>query len=66
PRLDKHGPEPIGHNPQYYVQLALAHAYLGEEAEAIAAAQKVSSFGAEYEQQSQDFIEKIRRGDFRQ
>lgn len=53
-------------NPQYYVQLALAHAYLGEEAEAIAAAQKVSSFGAEYEQQSQDFIEKIRRGDFRQ
>lgn len=53
-------------NPQYYVQLALAHAYLGEDAEAIAAAQKVSSFGAEYEQQSQDFIEKIRRGDFRQ
>ena len=53
-------------NPQYYVQLAMAYAYLGEDAQAIEVAQKVSSFGAEYEQQSQDFIDRIRRGEFRQ
>ncbi|MFA5029346.1 MAG: O-antigen ligase family protein [Patescibacteria group bacterium] len=51
-------------NPLYYVQLALAEAYLGNNNEAITVAQKVAEFGDDYKKQSEDFIQKVKAGDF--
>ena len=52
-------------NPQYYVQLALAQASLGEDDQAIKTAEKVGEFSEDYRKQSEDFIEKIKRGEFK-
>lgn len=51
-------------NPQYLIGVALSYANLGKNEEAITAALKVKEFGAEYAVQSDEFIEKIRAGEF--
>lgn len=51
-------------NPNHYVSLALAHAYLGEDDKAIEIAQMVMEFGGGYEEQSAEFINKVRNGEF--
>lgn len=51
--------------PKYYVQLAMAQAYLGENEAALKTAEKVRSFGQEYEAQVNDFIKKLKAGGFK-
>ncbi len=52
-------------NPQYYIQLAFAQAYLGNDTAAISTAQKVISMDANYRQEAEDFISKVRAGEFK-
>lgn len=52
-------------NPQFYVQLALAYAHLGEDQKAIETAQEIGKFGKEYEAQAQAFIQKVRAGGYK-
>jgi tetratricopeptide (TPR) repeat protein len=53
-------------NPQYYIQLALGHAHLGENEQAIETAEKISEFGSQYEQQARAFIQQVRQGAYSQ
>jgi len=53
-------------NVMYYTQLALAHAFLGEDDEAIAIAEMIAEAGGDARVQSDDFIKKVRAGEFRQ
>ncbi len=52
-------------NPQYYVQAAMAYAYMGNNDQAIEMAQKVAAFGPDYKKQSDDFIKKVKSGEFK-
>lgn len=52
-------------NVQYQTQLALAHAYLGENAQAIEIANKIITLNEEYRQQSEDFIKQVKAGEFK-
>jgi len=51
-------------NPQYYISLALSYASLGMNDQAIAIAEEVKKFGEPYLTQSEDFIERIKNGEF--
>jgi len=50
--------------PEYWVNLALSYAYLGQKNEAIVVAEKVKEFGGEYIEQSESFIQDVLGGVF--
>jgi len=52
--------------PDYWINLALSHAYLGEKDRAIEIADIIKEFGSEYEAQANLFIEQVLSGDFEQ
>jgi len=53
-------------NPDYRVGVALSHAYLGDDAAAIAEAEKIrADFGDPYSSQAEAFIVKVRNGEFK-
>lgn len=49
-------------NPDFYIQLALAQAYLGENEAAIATAEKIININHDFKEQVDDFIERVRSG----
>lgn len=54
----------ISDNPQYWINLAVAYAYMGEYEKAIAAAESIRKYGPEYDEQADLFIENIKEGYF--
>jgi O-antigen ligase len=51
-------------NPEYWIDLALAYAYLGEKEKAIEIAKKVGELGGNYATQSQAFIKDVLDGKY--
>jgi len=51
-------------NPNYWIGLALSHAYLGQKEKAVEIAKKVGEFGGDYAEQSELFIQDILSGKF--
>jgi len=49
-------------NPEYWVNLALSYARLGEKEQAIKTAQRIAEFGGDYEKQSGLFIQDVLNG----
>jgi len=45
--------------PEYWVNLALSYAYLGQKEKAVETAEKVKEFGGDYAKQSESFIEDV-------
>lgn len=52
-------------NPEFHIQSALALAGLGRDQEAILEAQKLLEFGEEYKEQVNDFIKRVKNGEFK-
>jgi len=50
--------------PDYWIDLALSYAYLGEKEKAVEAAEKIKEFGEEYAEQSDLFIQDVLAGRF--
>ena len=56
--------ELVPEKPDYWINLALSYAYLGEKEKAIETAKRVREFGEDYAQQSEAFIQEVLAGDF--
>ncbi len=52
-------------NPNYWINLALAYAYLGNNDAAVETAKQVGQFGGEYKNQSEAFIQDVLSGKYR-
>jgi len=57
--------ELISDNPNYWINLSLAYAHLGQDSEAIKAAREVAKFGPGFEAQAGSFIQDVRNGVYR-
>jgi len=57
--------ELVPENPQYWINLALSYAYLGQKEKAIEIAEKIKEFGEPYDRQADLFIEKVLAGEFK-
>src|SRR3989338_4322658 len=55
----------IPEKPEPWINLALSHAFLGENDQAIAAAQKIKEFGGEYARQADLFVQDVLDGKFK-
>jgi len=63
-KFNKKLTELIPDKPNHWINLALSYAYLGEKEKAIETAEKVKSFGGEYAEQTEQFIQDILAGKF--
>jgi len=63
-KLNKKLTELVPDKPEYWVNLALSYAYLGQKEKAVETAEKVKEFGEDYARQSELFIQDILAGKF--
>jgi len=63
-KINKELTEIVPDKPDYWIDLALSYAYLGQRGKAIEVAEKVKDFGVEYEEQANLFIQSVLSGGF--
>ncbi|MBU2472443.1 O-antigen ligase family protein [Patescibacteria group bacterium] len=64
-KFNKELTEIVPDKPDYWINLALSYAYLGQKEKAIEVAGKIKEFGGEYAEQSDLFIQDVLSGKFR-
>ena len=63
-RFNKELTEIVPNKPDYWLNLALSYAYLGEKEKAVETAEKIKEFGEDYIEQSDLFIQDVLAGKF--
>ena len=63
-KFNKELTELLPDKPDYWIDLALSYAYLGEKEKAVETAKKVGEFGEDYAEQSDLFIQDVLAGRF--
>ncbi|MFH1552008.1 MAG: O-antigen ligase family protein, partial [bacterium] len=63
-KFNKELTEIVPDKPDYWINLALSYAYLGQREKAVETAEKIKEFGGDYAQQSELFIQDVLSGRF--